>query len=176
MTSAFYKSWWLLLLASISLFLTLSITEPAQIELRSTQYLWILGHLALFFIISCCIYHFRNNHLKSLSNSEDSILYVFKEVYRHNRSGVGDLNIEYSELLKEFKIHKNISASERALIDEKKNMIKDLFTTLRKNEFELLSKMHLRMGSIRSELAGITKKKEASKAYMNAPRPKLMAA
>ncbi|MGK0442340.1 MAG: glycopeptide antibiotics resistance protein, partial [Pseudohongiellaceae bacterium] len=66
--SAFYKNWWLLLLASISLFLTLSITQPVDISLRSTQHLWNLGHLALFFIISCCIYYFRNQQLKSLHN------------------------------------------------------------------------------------------------------------
>jgi VanZ family protein len=64
--SAFYKYWWLILLVAISLLLTLSSPEPTQIMLRSTQHLWNLGHLALFFIISSCIYHFRSRRLHSL--------------------------------------------------------------------------------------------------------------
>lgn len=79
-------------------------------------------------------------------------------------------------LLKEFAKKTNITASERALIEEKKNMIKDLLPILTKKEYELLNKMHYKMGSIRTELAGMARKQTAAKAYINAPKSKLMVA
>ncbi len=79
-------------------------------------------------------------------------------------------------LLKVFKTTKNIPANEQALILEKKKMIRDLLTTLRKTEFDLMKKMRTKMDSLRGELADVTRKNQAASAYVNAPRPKLMAA
>ena len=81
-----------------------------------------------------------------------------------------------AKLLAQVKLQKTITPSEQALIAEKKSLIEDLFTTLRKKEFDLLNQLHYRKSKVRTELANLSRKQVASSAYTNAPRPKLMVA
>jgi hypothetical protein len=74
-------------------------------------------------------------------------------------------------LLKTFRITPNIPANEKALIDEKKNMIKEILPLIQQAEYKIMKKMNLRMKAIRSELAGLGRKQQASAAYLKAPRP-----
>ena len=76
--------------------------------------------------------------------------------------------------LKQFKASNQIPAKERALIEEKKNQIKDLSTSLRKNEFTLLNKLHYKKGALRTEIAQLSRKKTAINAYAKAPKASML--
>ena len=75
-----------------------------------------------------------------------------------------------AELLKDFKTINNVPANERALIEEKKNLINDTLGRMRMKEIDVMKIMSSKMKSLRGELANITQRKKAAHAYITAPR------
>ncbi len=75
-----------------------------------------------------------------------------------------------ANLLKVFACAQNIPANERALVEEKRQMVKDTVSIMQRKEFGLMTGLAKNMKFIRAELAGINKKQIAAKAYIQAPR------
>jgi len=75
-------------------------------------------------------------------------------------------------LLKKFDSANNIPANEKALVEEKKNLIKDCLLKMRQTESLLMRKMQKKMKNLRGELADITYRRKAAQSYSSAPRAK----
>ncbi|MFC1586338.1 hypothetical protein ACFL5V_12390 [Fibrobacterota bacterium] len=76
-------------------------------------------------------------------------------------------------LLKIFQVTYNVPANEKALIEEKRNMVRDIIKKMQRAEYDILKKMHKKMKSLRGELVNINHRNKAAQAYMNAPQPAL---
>jgi hypothetical protein len=73
-------------------------------------------------------------------------------------------------LLKSFREEKLIPANEKALVEEKRNLILDMGVKMQAVDNQVIRAMQSRLAGVRKELAGATERKNAMKAYVNAPR------
>jgi hypothetical protein len=73
-------------------------------------------------------------------------------------------------LLRAFREEKLIPANERALVEEKRNVILDMGVKMQAVDNQVIRAMQTRLAGVRKELAGATERKNAMKAYVNAPR------
>ncbi len=71
-------------------------------------------------------------------------------------------------LLKKFNTLKFIPSNERALVEQKRLLVEELLKKIKLSEHQMMHMMHLKMKSIRTELAGIHQKKSATRAYLKA--------
>ncbi len=71
-----------------------------------------------------------------------------------------------------FEMTPNVPANERALIDEKRSMIKDVLKRMKKVEHEIMQRMHSKMTALKREMTNVTQRKQAARSYMSAPRPR----
>jgi len=76
---------------------------------------------------------------------------------------------EAVNLLKAFRLEKQIPANERALVEEKRNLILDLGVKMQVADGKVMRAMQARLAGVRKELAGQTERKNAIKAYIHAP-------
>jgi hypothetical protein len=74
-----------------------------------------------------------------------------------------------SELLKAFREEKLIPANEKALVEEKRNLILDVSARMQAADSQVMRAMQAKLASIRKELAGQTERKNAARAYITAP-------
>ena len=79
-----------------------------------------------------------------------------------------------SGLLKEFAAERLIPSNEKALVEEKRNLILDVGARIQAADHQMIRQMQTRMAGIRRELADHTERKNAMKAYIKAPQPQLL--
>lgn len=79
-------------------------------------------------------------------------------------------------LLRELRAERLIPANERALVEEKRNLLLDAGTRIQAIDHQMIRQMQAKMAEIRKELAVQTERKNAAKAYIQAPHPQMMAA
>jgi hypothetical protein len=72
-------------------------------------------------------------------------------------------------LLKSFREEKLVPANERALVEEKRNLILDLGVKMQAVDNQVIRAMQAKLAGIRKDLAGQTERKNAIKAYITAP-------
>lgn len=77
---------------------------------------------------------------------------------------------EAAALLKAYKEERIIPANERALVEEKRNLIVDIGARMQQADNQVMRLMQAKLASLRREMAGQTEKKNAIKAYINAPQ------
>lgn len=77
---------------------------------------------------------------------------------------------EATALLKAFREEKMMPANETALVEEKRSLILDMAAKMQAADNQVMRAMQMKLGSIRRELASQTEKKNAMKAYINAPQ------
>lgn len=65
---------------------------------------------------------------------------------------------------------RNIPLSERALVEERRNMIYDLSLRMQRLDSQILKVMQQKLTEVRKELAGQTERTSAIKAYIKAPQ------
>ena len=65
-------------------------------------------------------------------------------------------------------------ANEKALVEEKRSLILDVAAKMQAADNQVMRAMQIRLASIRRELAGQTEKKNAMKAYINAPQAEML--
>ncbi len=81
---------------------------------------------------------------------------------------------ELTELLKAFRAERLIPSNEMALVEEKRNLILDVTARIQAVDHQMIRQMQAKMTEIRKELAAQTERKNAVKAYIKAPRPRMM--
>lgn len=72
-------------------------------------------------------------------------------------------------LLRSFREERFIPANEKALVEEKRNLILDLGVRMQAVDNQVIRAMQGKLALIRKELAGHTERKNAIKAYITAP-------
>lgn len=73
-------------------------------------------------------------------------------------------------LLKAFREERLIPANEKALVEEKRNVILDMGVKMQAVDNQVLRAMQARLAGVRKELANATHRKNAMKAYVSSPR------
>ena len=86
----------------------------------------------------------------------------------------GTASQEVIGLLQSYKSERLIPANEKALVEEKRNLILDLAVKIQAADHQAVRAMLAKLASIRKELAGQTELKNAAKAYIQAPLPQLL--
>lgn len=81
---------------------------------------------------------------------------------------------EAGALLKAFREEKMMPANEKALVEEKRSLILDVAARMQAADNQVMRAMQLKLAAIRRELAGQTEKKNAMKAYINAPQAEML--
>lgn len=79
-------------------------------------------------------------------------------------------------LLAEFHAERLIPSNERALVEEKRNLLLDAGARVQAIDHQMIRQIQAKLGEIRKELASHTEKKNAVKAYIKAPHPQMLAA
>lgn len=79
-------------------------------------------------------------------------------------------------LLKELQSERLIPANERALVEEKRNLLLDAGARLQAIDHQMVRQMQSKMAEIRKQLAMFTERKNAAKAYLRAPHKQMIAA
>lgn len=82
---------------------------------------------------------------------------------------------EAAALLKSFRDERMIPANEKALVEEKRNLILDVSAKMQQADSQVMRAMQQKLASIRRELAGHTEKKNAARAYITAPQSTALA-
>jgi len=98
------------------------------------------------------------------------VLEARQKILDHTASAAG----EVSALLDAFRAEKLIPSNERALVDEKRNLILDMGARMQAADHQMLRQMHAKLSDIRRELAGQTERKNALKAYIQAPQAQML--
>lgn len=75
-----------------------------------------------------------------------------------------------ASLLKAFREERIIPANEKALVEEKRNLIADIAGKMQAADGQVMRQMQVKLAAIRREMAGQTEKKNAMRAYINAPQ------
>lgn len=78
------------------------------------------------------------------------------------------------DLMKAFQAEKIIPSNEKALVDEKRNLILDMGARMKAADHQMLRQMQTKLSEIRKELASQTERKNVLKAYIQAPKSQLM--
>lgn len=81
-----------------------------------------------------------------------------------------------SASLKRFQAERVIPSNERALVDEKRNLLLDAGARIQAIDHQMIRQMQAKMAEIRKDLASQTERKNAAKAYLQAPQPQMLAA
>jgi hypothetical protein len=81
-----------------------------------------------------------------------------------------------SGLLKEFQAERLVPSNERALVEEKRNLLLDAGTRIQAIDHQMIRQMQGKMAEIRKELATYTERKNAAKAYIRAPHRQMIPA
>ncbi len=76
---------------------------------------------------------------------------------------------EAAQLLQVFDIERQVPSNERALVEEKRNMIHDVIQQIHHADNFVLKAMHSKLSEVRRELANHNERKNAIKAYIRAP-------
>src|SRR3954469_25614844 len=79
-------------------------------------------------------------------------------------------------LLKELQSERLLPANERALVEEKRNLLLDAGARIQAIDHQMVRQMQAKMAEIRKNLASQTERKNAAKAYIQAPQPQMLAA
>jgi len=79
-------------------------------------------------------------------------------------------------LLKELQSERVIPANERALVEEKRNLLLDAGARIQAIDHQMVRQMQSKMAEIRKQLATFTERKNAAKAYIRAPHKQMIAA
>jgi hypothetical protein len=79
-------------------------------------------------------------------------------------------------LLKELQSERVIPANERALVEEKRNLLLDAGARMQAIDHQMVRQMQSKMAEIRKQLATFTERKNAAKAYIRAPHKQMIAA
>ena len=79
-------------------------------------------------------------------------------------------------LLKELQSERVIPANERALVEEKRNLLLDAGARIQAIDHQMVRQMQSKMAEIRKQLATFTERKNAAKAYLRAPHKQMIAA
>jgi len=81
-----------------------------------------------------------------------------------------------SGLLKEFQAERLVPSNERALVEEKRNLLLDAGTRIQAIDHQMIRQMQGKMAEIRKQLAMYTERKNAAKAYIRAPHRQMIPA
>jgi SMC interacting uncharacterized protein involved in chromosome segregation len=76
-------------------------------------------------------------------------------------------------LLKSFQGEKWIPSNEKALVEEKRNLVQDLGLKMQATDNQMVRQLLAKMQSVRTELADQTERKNGIKAYIQTSRPML---
>jgi hypothetical protein len=77
---------------------------------------------------------------------------------------------EAAALLKAYREERMMPANEKALVDEKRSLIADIAAKMQAADGQVMRMMQMKLAAIRKEMAGQTEKKNAIRAYINAPQ------
>lgn len=81
-----------------------------------------------------------------------------------------------SASLKLFQAERVIPSNERALVEEKRNLLLDAGARIQAIDHQMIRQMQAKMADIRKDLATQTERKNAAKAYLQTPQPQMLAA
>jgi hypothetical protein len=81
-----------------------------------------------------------------------------------------------SRLLTEFQAERVIPSNERALVEEKRNLLMDAGARIQAIDHQMIRQMQGKMAEIRKQLATYTERKNAAKAYIRAPHKQMIPA
>jgi hypothetical protein len=81
-----------------------------------------------------------------------------------------------SASLKRFQVERIIPSNERALVDEKRNLLLDAGARIQAIDHQMIRQMQAKMAEIRKDLASQTERKNAAKAYLQAPQAQMLTA
>jgi hypothetical protein len=81
-----------------------------------------------------------------------------------------------SASLKRFQAERVIPSNERALVDEKRNLLLDAGARIQAIDHQMIRQMQAKMAEIRKDLASQTERKNAARAYLQAPHAQALAA
>ena len=96
----------------------------------------------------------------------DRVLKARKKILDHTAKSSADL----ITLLKGFQEEKWIPANEKALVEEKRNLLLDLGIKMQASDNQAVRLMQAKLKSVRGELADSTERKNGIKAYIQAPK------
>lgn len=99
------------------------------------------------------------------------VLDARERILEHIGRVAGDL----PGLLAGFQAERLIPSNERALVEEKRNLLLDAGARVQSIDHQMVRQMQAKMAEIRKELAGHTERKNAVKAYLQAPQPQMAA-
>lgn len=98
------------------------------------------------------------------------VLEARQKILDHTTVASADLAV----LMKAFLAEKWMPENEKALVEEKRNLIQDVGARIQATDHQMIRQMHAKMTEIRKELANQTERKNAMKAYIQAPQPQLL--
>jgi hypothetical protein len=81
-----------------------------------------------------------------------------------------------SALLKDLQAERLIPSNERALVEEKRNLLLDAGARIQAIDHQMIRQMQSKMAEIRKQLATYTERKNAAKAYIRAPHRQMIPA
>ncbi|MDB5106635.1 MAG: hypothetical protein JWP91_4324 [Fibrobacteres bacterium] len=97
------------------------------------------------------------------------VLEARQKVLDHTTKASEDL----VDLFKAFQAERLIPSNEKALVEEKRNLIQDVGARIQAADHHMIRQMQAKMAEIRKQLAEHTERKNAMKAYIKAPQPQL---
>ncbi len=97
----------------------------------------------------------------------ERVLEARKKILDHTEKAGQELNF----LLKGYVAERFIPQNEKALVEEKRNLLMDLGLKMQASDNLTARRLLAKMAKIRSELAGQTERKNAIRAYIRAPKP-----
>ena len=77
-------------------------------------------------------------------------------------------------LLKAYQAERLIPGNERALVEEKRNLLMDAGARIQAVDHQMIRQMQAKLGEIRKDMAEHTERKNVMKAYMKTPQPQLL--
>jgi len=81
-----------------------------------------------------------------------------------------------SGLLQQFQAERLVPSNERALVEEKRNLLLDAGARIQAIDHQMIRQMQGKMAEIRKQLATYTERKNAAKAYIRAPHRQMIPA
>ncbi len=130
----------------------------------------IVGHLDVLY----GHYQLALDYARKISPEEDGEALKWIGYRQKILDRTESISREAAAMLREFDVMKNVPASERALVEEKRNLIQDISFKMNHVDNQLLRNLQSRLSEVRFELAAQNNRKDAIKAYIRAPGPSLV--
>ena len=116
------------------------------------------------------LYHLAVDLARRIQPEDEALTERVLEARAKLLDRTGAASEEVKKLLREFAEEKLVPANEKALVEEKRKLILDLGTRIQAADHQVIRAMQGKLAGIRKELAGQTERRNAIRAYIQAPQ------